>query len=163
MHGLRTFVCNFIHECETCQRNKAENVSPAGLLKPLQIQTTIWTDITLDFIDGLLRLQGHDVIIVVVDRLSKYAHFIAPSHPYTTTTIAHLFIDHIFRLHGMPQSIVSDRDPKFTSSFWRELFCLQGTHLNLTLAYHPQCDGQLEVVNRCLETYLRVFVGARSK
>ena len=97
------------------------------------------------------------VIMVVVDRLSKYVHFFPLPHPFTPELITQVFLDHIFKLHGMPTSIVSNRDPTFTSTFWQELFKLQGTQLNMSTTYHPWSDGQTKVVNKCLETYLRCF------
>ncbi|XP_038695463.1 uncharacterized protein LOC119992741 [Tripterygium wilfordii] len=86
--------------------------------------------------------------MVVVDKLTKYGYFIAMAHPYTTVTVAHLFIEHVFKLHGMPSTIVSDRDPVFLSDFWKEFFKLQGSKFCMSLGYHPQTDGQTEVVNR---------------
>jgi hypothetical protein len=111
----------------------------------------------MDLITSLPKSRNKSIIIVVVDFLSKYAHFCALQHPFTTSTLAQIFMDQVFKLHGMPHSIVSDRDPTFTSNFWQELFKLQGTQLHLSTAYHPQTDGQMEVVNKCLETYLRCF------
>ena len=109
----------------------------------------------MDCITGLPKLGNKSVIMVVVDRLSKYAHFCALSHPFTTSMVAQIFMDQVFKLHGMLHSIVFDRDPTCTSNFWQELFKLQGTQLHLISAYHPQMDGLMEVVNKCLETYLR--------
>ncbi|KAI5316983.1 hypothetical protein L3X38_036690 [Prunus dulcis] len=161
--GMRSSIREFIKQCDTCQRNKGENTKPAGLLQPLPIPLQVWTDISMDFIDGLPKSNGKTTIFVIVDRLSKFAHFIPVSHPYTATTIAQIFFDHIFKLYGMPQSIVCDRDPTFTSLFWRELFRLQGTSFNFSSSYHPQTDGQTEVVNRTVEMYLRCFTSHNQK
>jgi len=118
-------------------------------------------EVPMEFITGLPMSGNKSVIMVVVDRLSKYAHFCTLPHPFTPTLVAQYFMDQIFKLQGMPTSIVSDRDPIFTNNFWQELFRLQGTQLQLSTSYHPQTDGQTEVVNKCLETYLRCFTSKK--
>lgn len=114
----------------------------------------------MDFVEGLPRSGSSNAILVVVDRYSKFAHFIALHHPFTAFSVARLFMDNVYKLHGMPQAIVPDRDRVFTSSLWKTLFKLSGTELQLSSSYHPQTDGQTERVNQCLETYLKCFVHA---
>ena len=117
----------------------------------------------MDFIEGFPRVGGESIVLTVVDRFSKYAHFIAVGHPYTATSIARVFFDQIVRLHGLPCSIVSDRDPVFTSKLWTELFPLAGVKLRLSSAFRPQTDGQSEVTNRILGVYLRCLAGDRPR
>jgi hypothetical protein len=98
-------------------------------------------------VEGLPTSDRYNAILVVVDKFSKYGHFIPVHHPYTTLHIAKLFLDHVYKLHGLPKAIISDRDPIFTSNLWKELFKLTDTRLLMSYAYHPQTDGQTERLN----------------
>jgi hypothetical protein len=119
----------------------------------------VWSDIAIDFIEVLPRVRGKSVILTVVDRFSKYSHFITLAHPYSTESVAQAIFVDIVRLHGVSQSIVSDREPIFTSTFWRELMRLVATKLHMTTAFHPQSDGQSEAANRVIIMYLRCLTG----
>lgn len=156
--GMRTDIKKFVAACDECQRQSYETIHPLGLLQPLSVPENVWLDVSMNFIDGLTTFQGHNAILVMVDCLSKYGHFIAISHPYFAAQIVETFVKEIFRLHGMPKTIVSDRDPISLSQFWESFFKLQRTKLCRSSAYHPHSDGQTEVVNRYLEHYLRCFV-----
>jgi hypothetical protein len=155
-------VQRYVKTCDSCQRNKPVNRRPAGPLQPLPIPEGRWEDISMDFIVELPRTkQGYDAILVVVDRLTKRAHFCPTTTDVTAPGAARVFVDNIFRLHGLPRTIVSDRDPRFTSDFWKALFGILGVKLTPSTAYHPETDGQTERVNRTLEQVLRAYVGYR--
>jgi len=156
----RVVVQDFVRACVVCQRNKGEQLQPAGLLQPLGVPTAVWSDVAMDFVEALPKVNGKTVILRVVDRFSKAVHFIPLGHPYTATSVARAFSD-IVRLHSIPSSVVSDRDPVFTSEFWRELFRLAGVKLQMTSAYHPQSDGQSAATNKIIAMYLRCLTGDR--
>lgn len=147
-----------VRECVVCQMHKSPTQKPCGLLQPLAILSQVWEDISMDFITHLPLIHGKSVIWVVVDRLSKFGHFIALPATFSAATIAPIFLTEIHHLHGMPKTIISDWDRVFVSKFWQELFKLSRTKLCFSSAYHPQTNGQTEVLNRILETYLRCFV-----
>ena len=152
-------VKDYVLSCDSCQRNKPLMQKPAGLLQPLDIPTRNWESISMDFIVKLpVTKKGHDSIMVVVDRLSKMTHFIPTRTDVTASQVASLFVDNIFRLHGLPKVIVSDRDSKFTGNFWKALHSLLGIKLSMSSSLHPQSDGQTERMNRCLEEALRSYV-----
>lgn len=153
----------WVRECDICQHVRNENVPLQGLLQPLPIPEKVWRDISLDFIEGLPLSSSKSVIFVVVDLLSKYGHFLPLSQPYTAQTVAKVFFENIFKLHGMPASIVSYHDPVFTSRFWTELFKLQGVTLKMSFSYHPQSVRQPDVLNRCLENYLSCYASDHPK
>lgn len=122
-------VQNYVRNCSVCQKNKYENVAKPGLLHPLPVPQGVWESISMDFIEGLPPSSGKHCILVVIDKLSKNAHFIALSHPYTAIEVAQAYLDNIFKLQGLPKDIVSDRDPTFLSEVWKELFRVHGVDL----------------------------------
>lgn len=127
---LKQSVIQFIQSCQICQQAKGEHVKLPGLLQPLPIPARAWATVSLDFIEGLPKSEDKDVILVVIDKFSKYAHFLALAHPYTALQAAKLYFSQIYKLHGLPQAIISDRDKVFTSALWQDLFKLSDTVTN---------------------------------
>jgi len=157
---MKRDVAQYVVSCPTCQQSKYSNQHPAGLLQPIPIPTRNWQQVTMDFVTGIPTTSNYsyDMIMVVVDRLSKYAHFIPTYITCDGKDIATYFYDGIVRLHGVPESIISDRDVRFNSTFWQQLWSRLGTDIRLSTAYHPQTDGQTERVNRTLIEMLRCMV-----
>ena len=155
--NMKREVAEFVSKCLVCQQVKAPRQKPAGLLQPLSVPEWKWENVSMDFITGLPRtLRGFTVIWVVVDTLTKSAHFIPGKSTYTATKWAQLYMSEIVRLHGVLVSIVSDRDARFTSKFWKGLQAAMGTRLDFSTTFHPQTDGQTERLNQVLEDMLRV-------
>jgi hypothetical protein len=159
--GARGLVKNFVCACPTCQKNKAKQLHPAGLLQPLEVPTMIWADISMDFVERFPKVNGKSVVLTVVDRFSKFAHFIPMGHPYSATSVARAFFAEIVCLHGLPNSIVSDRDPTCTSNFG--VNCSSTVSLHMSTTFHPQSDGQSEAVNKVIAMYLRCLSGDRPR
>jgi hypothetical protein len=157
-------VTSYVRACHSCQVNKPTSLAPAGLLQPLAIPNRCWDSVSVDFMTTLPKTaREYDAIAVFVDRLSKYVHIIPTKLTITAIQFANIFRDNIFRLHGMPLSLISDCDPCFTSDFWTILFKSLGTHLNLSTAYHPQADGQTKNANRHIGAYLRHYIDPYQK
>ncbi|KAH9750077.1 Endonuclease [Citrus sinensis] len=160
---MRDDIEAYVRTCLVCQQDKVDHQLPAGLLEPLPLATRPWESVSMDFITSLPKSEGCGSIMVVVDRYSKYATFIAAPVNCKADEVARLFVKHIVKLWGVPMSIVSDRDPRFTGRFWMELFKMLGTDLKFSTSFHPQTDGQTERINGLLEMYLRHYVSAHQR
>jgi hypothetical protein len=156
---MKIEIARYVAKCDTCRRVKAIHMKTAGPLQSLPIPTWKWEDISMDFIVGLPRMaKGFDSIWVIIDRLTKIAHFLLVKVKYPVTAYAELYIARILSLHGIPKTIVSDHGPQFVSKFWEELHKSLGTKLLHSSAYHPQTSGQTERVNQILEDMLRACI-----
>lgn len=157
---MKEHIRQYVQTCTICQQAKRERVKYSSLLEPLPLPEGAWQVVTMDFIDGLPQSNRFNCILVVVDKFTKYAHFLPLSHPFTAAKVAHSYLDNVCKLHGLPSAIISYRDPVFTSKFWQELFHTIGTEIKMSTPYHPQTDGQTERVNQCLKFFLRCFIQA---
>lgn len=142
----------FVGACSVCARNKTPHQPSAGLLQPLPVRP--WSDIALDFVTGLPPSQGHTVVLMVVDRFSKAAHFIPLNKLPSSKETANALVHQVFPLHGIPTDIVSDRGPHFLYEVWKAFCAALGATISLSSGYHPQTNGQTERTNQSLETYL---------
>jgi len=150
--GMKKEIAEFFYACLVCQKSKIEHQKLSGLMQPLFVPEWKWDSIFMDFVGALSKtVKGFDSIWVIVDRLTKSAHFIPIKTGMSVATLAEIYIEQIVRLHGIPSSIVSDRDPRCTSKFWESLQAALGTKLRLSSAYHPQTDGQTERTIQSLE------------
>ena len=152
-------VRDYVLGCPVCQQEKSVNKLPAGLLEPLTLPEQKWADVSMDFIMGLPRTDsGNDGILTVVDRATKMVHLVPVKQTITASETAQIYWQNVGKIHGLPRSIVSDRDPRFVSRFWQGLWELLGTKLRMSSAYHPQTDGQSEAMNRVVEMILRCLL-----
>lgn len=158
--GMSKTVHQLVQSCTVCQQAKPDRSKYPGLLQPLPVPDAAWQVVSMDFIEGLPCSGRFNCILVVVDKFSRYAHFIPLAHPFSAADVAVAFMDNVYKLHSLPEQIISDRDRVFNSLFWRQLFALTGTTLSMSSSYHPETDGQSERVNQCLEGYLRCFAHA---
>jgi len=157
--SLKRVVNEFVLVCLVYQKAKIEHQKPSGKLQPLEIPEWKWDNISMDFVVGLPRTpKGLNSIWVIVDRLTKSTHFIPINIRYSLKRLTSLYVNEIVRLHGVPSSIVFDRDPRFTSRFWESLHKALGTKLRLSSAYHPQTDDQTKRIIQSLEDLLRAYV-----
>ena len=156
---MKREVARYVAECDTCRRVKADHLKKSGSLQHLSIPAWKWEDISMDFIVGLQNTsRKHDSIWVVVDRLTKSAHFIPVHTRYSVKQYVELYISRILCLHGVLNTIILDRGPQFIARFWEQLHTYLGTTLIRSSAYHPATDGQTERVNQILEDMLRACV-----
>ena len=142
--GLRGDVLQYVKTCPTCQVVKSNNRAKASLLRPLEIPSRKWAHITMNLVTDLPESNGYTAIAVFMDKLTKMVHLASCTKKVTAMEYAKLFVDHVFRLHDLPEVIISDRDPRFTGKFWKLLFDLLGTDLRSSIAFHPQTGGQSE-------------------
>ncbi|CAH9107429.1 unnamed protein product, partial [Cuscuta europaea] len=157
--GMKREVAEFVSRCLNCQKVKAERCKPKGLVQPLEVPKWKWDSISMDFVGGLpLTKSGRDKIWVIVDRLTKTARFIPMNETWSMDKLAKAYVKYVVKHHGVPQDIISDRDSRFLSQFWKELQTAMGTKLKLSTAFHPTTDGQTERTIQTLEDMLRACV-----
>nr|GEW71538.1 putative reverse transcriptase domain, ribonuclease H-like domain, aspartic peptidase domain protein [Tanacetum cinerariifolium] len=158
-HGMKKDIAEYVSKCLTCSKIKVEHQKPSGLLKQPEIPEWKWEKITMDLVTKLPKSSsGHDAIWVVMDRLTKSAHFLPIREDYKTEKLARIYINEIVARHGVPVSIISDHDGRFASHLWQALQKALGTKLNMSIAYHPETDGQSERTFQTLEDMLRACV-----
>lgn len=151
------WVADYVSSCPTCQKTKARRHAKYGKLAPLEVPYAPWTSISMDFITHLPVSDGYDSLWVIVDRFTKMAHFIPLKPPAGSKELASIFVKEIWRLHGLPSEIISDRDSRFTSGFWNSIMELLEIKSKMSTAFHPQTDGQTERTNQTIEAFLRAY------
>ena len=159
--GMDAEIQQYVTSCDSCQRNKPSQQATMGLLQPLPVPVRPWQQVSMDLITQLPKSRaGNDAIVVFVDKLTKMVHYVATTTTVSAPQLAELFLREVVRHHGVPESILSDRDPRFTAHFWRAFWDRLGSKLTMSTAYHPQTDGQTERANRTLEEMLRSYTNS---
>ena len=159
--GVTRDIGKYVEGCDLCQRMKNRAEEPAGKLKLSEVPKKSWMHLTVDFITKLPVVAGKDAILVVCDQLSKMTHFVATTEGTSAEGLARLFWDNVWKLHGLPESVILDRGPQFAAELTKELNQMLGIETKLSMVFHPQTDGQMEWMNQELEQYLRLFVEHR--
>ena len=159
--GVTRDIGRYVEGCDLCQRMKNRTEEVVGKLKLSEVPEKPWTHLMVDFITKLPVVAGKDAILVVCDRLSKMTYFVATTEETSAEGLARLFRNNMWKLHGLPESVVSDRGPQFAAELTKELNRMLGIETRLSTAFHPQTDGQTEWMNQELEQYLRFFVNHR--
>ena len=156
--GLRATVKDYVSACSNCARSKSARHKPYGTLQSLPVPERPWSSISADFITGLPNSSGSNAILVIVDRLTKFAYFLPCCNTINADQLTRTFLRHVWSIHGLPDTLITDRGSLFTSRFWSRLLQILGTSRSLSTAFHPRTDGQTERVNQILEAYLRAYV-----
>ena len=159
--NMSRYIGNYVATCDLCLHTKVQHRLPTGKLQPLPIPDERWEVISVDFIVELPESGGYDAIMVVVDSVGKRSHFVETVTTITAAGAANLYLRNVWKLHGLPRKVISDRGPQFVALFMKELFRLLGIEAASSTAYHPQTDGQTERVNQELEQFLWLFVSER--
>jgi hypothetical protein len=165
--NMKEEVSNYISKCQQCNQNKASRQKKMGEIQMIPAPTEPWEEVTMDFITKSPKSEDpatkitYDSILVVVDRLTKYSHYIPFQESWTAEQLTHVLMDRVIRIRGIPRTYITDRDKLFTSNYWKTITAMMGTKHKLSTAYHPQTDGQTERSNQTLEVYLRHFVNQR--
>jgi len=155
--GQRKYIHRYVDHCDTCHRLKSIRHAPFGMLKPLELPHRPWDTISMDFITALPTSNGKDALWVIIDCLTKMGHFVTCQGTMDPEDLADHFLRQVIRPHGLPSSILSDRGSQFTSDFWKRVTEALGISRNLSTAFHPQTDGQMERANATLKQYLRAY------
>ena len=156
--NMQGFVRSYVRHCHVCKRSKGSCFKKQGVLQPLPVPKQRWQDLSVDLVTGISKIHGCDAICCVVDRLSKKRHYIGTTKELHAEKLANLFPKHVWKHHGLPRSIVSDRGSQFISNFWSFLCKRLGVTVQLSTAWHPATDGQTERINSVMEQYLWAYV-----